>query len=188
MMVGVRCNTMVDGVSVSEAIRTTFITSGSATLLAMLLGVLLGAWCARQHHAAFSKLKTVVTALYGLPPVVVGVFVYSLFSKSGALGWMDLLFTVEAMIFAQTVLIFPLVWGGSWTAFQGVGKEYNDTLATLGIGARQRLIMEIRLCTKRCLPRHGHRAWSSDCGGGGGDYGWWKHRWENACNDHQHRA
>ena len=136
---------MVDGVSVSEAIRTTFITSGSATLLAMLLGVPLGAWCARQHHAAFSKLKTVVTALYGLPPVVVGVFVYSLFSKSGALGWMDLLFTVEAMIFAQTVLIFPLVWGGSWTAFQGVGKEYNDTLATLGIGARQRLIMEIRL-------------------------------------------
>ena len=136
---------MVDGASVGEAIQTTFITSGSATLLATLIGVPLGAWCARQHHAAFSKLKTVVTALYGLPPVVVGVFVYSLFSKSGAFGWLDLLFTVEAMVFAQTVLILPLVWGGSWTAFEGVGNEYSDTLATLGIGSRQRLLMEVRL-------------------------------------------
>jgi len=130
---------MVDGEALWQAIQTTFLTSGSATLLATAIGVPLGAWCAHQHHPAFSKLKTIVTALYGLPPVVVGVFVYSLFSKAGALGSLDLLFTVQAMVFAQTCLILPLVWGGSWVAFEGVGQRYNDTLATLGISKRQRL-------------------------------------------------
>ena len=138
---------MVDGVALGQAIQTTFITSGTATVLATLIGVPLGAWCARQSSVHFQRLKTLVTALYGLPPVVVGVFVYSLFSKSGALGSLDLLFTVEAMIFAQTCLILPLVWGGSWTAFEGVGQSYSDTLTTLGINERQRLGIEIQLAS-----------------------------------------
>ena len=146
-MEGVQSRFMVDGLALSQAIQTTFLTSGTATLFATLIGVPLGAWCARQHHRAFRRLKTLITALYGLPPVVVGVFVYSLFSKSGALGSLDLLFTVEAMIFAQTCLILPLVWGGSWTAFEGVGKTSSDTLATLGINERQRLFLEIRLAS-----------------------------------------
>ena len=138
---------MVDGVALGQAIQTTFITSGTATVLATLVGVPLGAWCARKKSVHARRLKTVITALYGLPPVVVGVFVYSLFSKTGALGSLDLLFTVEAMIFAQTCLILPLVWGGSWTAFEGVGQAYSDTLTTFGITQRQRLGMEIQLAS-----------------------------------------
>lgn len=138
---------MVDGLALTQAIQTTFVTSGTATILATLIGVPLGAWCARPTHRSFERLKTLITALYGLPPVVVGVFVYSLFSKSGALGSLNMLFTVEAMIFAQTCLILPLVWGGSWTAFESVGRTYNDTLSTMGINHRQRLFMEIRLAS-----------------------------------------
>ena len=138
---------MVDGLALTQAIQTTFLTSGTATVLATLLGVPLGAWCARQQAPFFQRLKTLITALYGLPPVVVGVFVYSLFSKAGALGSLDLLFTIEAMIFAQTCLILPLVWGGSWTAFEGVGRAYSDTLSTMGINERQRLRMEIQLAS-----------------------------------------
>ena len=138
---------MVDGLALTQAIQTTFVTSGTATILATLIGVPLGAWCARPTHRSFERLKTLITALYGLPPVVVGVFVYSLFSKSGALGSLNMLFTVEAMIFAQTCLILPLVWGGSWTAFESVGRTYNDALSTMGINRRQRLFMEIRLAS-----------------------------------------
>ena len=138
---------MVDGAALTQAIQTTFMTSGTATVLATFLGVPLGAWCARQTSPFFKRLKTLITALYGLPPVVVGVFVYSLFSKAGALGSLDLLFTIEAMIFAQTCLILPLVWGGSWTAFEGVGQAYSDTLSTIGINERQRLRMEINLAS-----------------------------------------
>jgi tungstate transport system ATP-binding protein len=138
---------MVDGEALSQAVLTTFVTSGSATLIATLIGVPLGAWCARQSGAGFAKLKTVVTALYGLPPVVVGVFVYALLSKSGVFGSLDLLFTVQAMVIAQTCLILPLVWGGSWTAFDAVGQRYADTLSTLGISQRHRFETEVRLAS-----------------------------------------
>lgn len=136
---------MVNGDALSQAVLTTFITSGSATLIATLIGVPLGAWCARQTTPFFARLKTLVTALYGLPPVVVGVFVYAMLSKSGTFGSWNLLFTVQAMIVAQTILIFPLVWGGAWSAFQEVGRRYDDTLSTLGISKRHRFETEVRL-------------------------------------------
>lgn len=137
--------TMVDASGVQEAILTTLLTSGSATILATLFGVPLGAWCSARKGPMFERLRIAVTALYGLPPVVVGVFVYSMLSKSGMFGGLDLLFTVEAMIIAQTCLIFPLLWGGSWSAFDSVATRYKDTLDTLGATPRQRFAMEIRL-------------------------------------------
>jgi tungstate transport system ATP-binding protein len=136
---------MVDGGAVREAILTTLLTSGTATVLATLIGVPLGAWCSSKTAPIFDKIRVMVTALYGLPPVVVGVFVYALLSKSGVLGALDLLFTVEAMIIAQTFLIFPLIWGGSWSAFDKTGQQYRDTFDTLGATSKQRLVLEIGL-------------------------------------------
>ena len=136
---------MVDGGAVREAILTTMLTSGTATVFATLIGVPLGAWCSTKSSSFFQRLQIVITALYGLPPVVVGVFVYALFSKSGSLGSLDLLFTVEAMIFAQVCLILPLIWGGSWSAFDKTAKRYSDTFNTLGATSRQRLSLEIGL-------------------------------------------
>lgn len=136
---------MVDGGAVREAILTTMLTSGTATVFATLIGVPLGAWCSTKSSSFFQRVQVVITALYGLPPVVVGVFVYALFSKSGSLGSLDLLFTVEAMIFAQVCLILPLIWGGSWSAFDKTAKRYSDTFNTLGATSRQRLSLEIGL-------------------------------------------
>lgn len=136
---------MVDGGAVREAILTTLLTSGTATVFATLIGVPLGAWCSTKSSRFFEKLQVMITALYGLPPVVVGVFVYALFSKSGSLGSLDLLFTVEAMIFAQVCLILPLIWGGSWSAFNKTAKSYSDTFNTLGATPKQRLSLEIGL-------------------------------------------
>lgn len=136
---------MVDSATLTEAIATTMITSGSATLLATIIGVPLGALCARRTARWLTGLRTVIIALYGLPPVVVGVFVYSLLSRSGPLGNLDLLFTVEAMVMAQTVLILPLVWGGSWSAFSQVEEDVGDVLETMGVGTRQRFLLEVSL-------------------------------------------
>lgn len=136
---------MVDGGAVREAILTTLLTSGTATVLATLIGVPLGAWCSSKTTSFFDKIRVIVTALYGLPPVVVGVFIYALLSKSGALGALDLLFTVEAMIVAQTCLILPLIWGGSWSAFDKTANQYRDTFDTLGATSKQRLLLEIGL-------------------------------------------
>lgn len=136
---------MVNGDTLAEAIVTTLLTSGPATLLAALIGVPLGAWCARQHAPMFRTLRTIVTALYGLPPVVVGVVMYAMLSRAGPLGQLDLLFTVEAMVLAQTVLILPLVWGGAWAAFAKVDRDVGDVLQTFGFSPRQRFWQEVRL-------------------------------------------
>lgn len=136
---------MVNRDTLAEAIATTLLTSGPATLLAALIGVPLGAWCARKSTPPFRTLRTVVTALYGLPPVVVGVVMYAMLSRSGPLGQLDLLFTVEAMVLAQTVLILPLVWGGAWAAFAKVDRDVGDVLQTFGFSTRQRFWQEVRL-------------------------------------------
>ena len=98
----------MDG-ELTPIIFTSFLTSGSATIFASLLGIPLGWWCSQSSHSSMNIIRRVVHALYGLPPVVVGVFVYSLLSKQGFLGSLELLFTIEAMVFAQFLLVFPLI-------------------------------------------------------------------------------
>ncbi len=129
-------------------ILTSFMTSGSATFFASLVGIPLGWWCSRQTHPSLHHVRRAVHALYGLPPVVVGVFVYSLLSKRGLLGQLELLFTVEAMILAQFIIILPLVWGGAWHAFESTQKKYNDTLYSIGLTGKNRFSTEIKLSSQ----------------------------------------
>ncbi len=138
----------MDGEGLVGIILTSFITSGSATLFATLVGIPLGWWCSRQSHPSLHHVRRVVHALYGLPPVVVGVFVYSLLSKRGLLGQLELLFTVEAMIFAQFIIILPLIWGGAWHAFESTQKKYNDALYSVGLTGKDRFFNEIKLSSQ----------------------------------------
>ena len=82
----------------ASIVATTLLTSGSATLLASLIGIPLGAKCARK--GGLEALRVLVRTLYGLPPVVVGVLVYLMLSNRGPLAELDLLFTVPAMVLA----------------------------------------------------------------------------------------
>ena len=130
-------------------VATTLLTSGSATLLASLVGVPLGAKCARR--GGLSGLRVLVRTLYGLPPVVVGVFVYLMLSNRGPLSELDLLFTVPAMILAQTLLVLPLVWGGTWSAFDAITTDHREALDVLGLEAPQRLRIEVGLVWRGVL-------------------------------------
>ena len=185
MMEGVQCDGMVDGVALGQAIQTTFLTSGTQPLRRPSL-VFRWAHGVPVNRAKLPATEDVHHGAVRFTSVVVGVFVYSLFSKSGAFGSLDLLFTVEAMIFAQTCLILPLVWGGSWTAFEGVGQSYSDTLSTLGINHRQRLVWK-STGQQRRLSRHRYRLWSCHCRGGCGDHGRGTLR-ENQGDDDEYRA
>ena len=78
----------------ASIVVTTLLTSGSATLLASMIGIPLGAKCARR--GGLDGLRVLVRTLYGLPPVVVGVLVYLMLSNRGPLSELDLLFTVPA--------------------------------------------------------------------------------------------
>ena len=133
----------------ASIVVTTLLTSGSATLLASMIGIPLGAKCARR--GGLDGIRVLVRTLYGLPPVVVGVLVYLVLSNRGPLSELDLLFTVPAMILAQTLLVLPLIWGGTWSAFDAITNDHREALDVLGLEAAQRLRIEVGLVWRGVL-------------------------------------
>ena len=116
-----------------QDVFTSLLVSGSATIIALIIGLPLASICARNEFAFKRTLLTVIRAMYGLPPVVVGVAVYLMFSKQGIFSGLELLFTIQGMIVAQSLLILPLVWGVSWTSMAAIPKEVLETYKMIGI-------------------------------------------------------
>jgi len=92
-----------------EIIGLSLKVSLAATLLAALIGLPLGAAVAVYRFPGRSILAALLNAMMGLPPVVVGLGVYLMLSRAGPLGDLGLLFTPQAMVFAQCLLIAPLI-------------------------------------------------------------------------------
>src|SRR5262245_40671004 len=90
-------------------VRLSLIVSLLAVVFGALIGVPLGAAVALTRFAGREAVIVILNALMGLPPVVVGLLVYLLLSRSGPLGSWGLLFTPQAMVIAQTVLITPII-------------------------------------------------------------------------------
>jgi tungstate transport system permease protein len=111
--------------------------AGTALLLSALLGIPLGTWLGLS---AFRGKRLVVALVYtgmSLPPVVVGLAVYLLLSRSGPLGGLGWLFTPAAMIVAQTVIALPLVAGITLSAVAAVPAELFQQVRALGGSRRQ---------------------------------------------------
>lgn len=85
-----------------------------------------------------------LNALMGLPPVVVGLAVYLLLSRSGPLGSWGLLFTPSAMVIAQTILVTPIIAALARQTIEDLWVEYRDELAALDVGPLRRLATLIR--------------------------------------------
>ena len=107
----------------------------SAVLVSCLIGLPLGAALALSRFPGRSVLIVVFNALMGLPPVVAGLVVYLMLSRSGPLGVLALLFTPTAMVIAQTILITPIVVSLTRTVIEDLWKEYEDQLRSLGSSA-----------------------------------------------------
>ena len=139
---------MVDSTNLLDVVIRTLITSGSATILAGTVAIGLAMILANVEWKIKPVLRGFTQALYGLPPVVVGVAVYIALSKNGVLGSLDWLFTVQGMVVAQTILIFPLILGVSWTALERVSSEKRDVFRVMNANKRQRLFLEM-YCARR---------------------------------------
>jgi tungstate transport system permease protein len=103
-----------------------------ALLFSTLVGIPLGAWLGLKQ---FKGRRLVMALLYtgmGFPPVVVGLFVYLMLSRSGPLGILGWLFTPTAMIVAQTIISFPLVAGFTMAAVMGVDPNLRQQVQALG--------------------------------------------------------
>ncbi|HEX5599535.1 MAG TPA: ABC transporter permease, partial [Hyphomicrobiaceae bacterium] len=90
-------------------VRLSLLVTLSATFFAALVGLPLGAIVALTNFPGRHAVIVVLNGLMGLPPVVVGLLVFLLLSRSGPLGPLGLLFTPTAMVIAQTVLITPII-------------------------------------------------------------------------------
>ena len=105
----------------------------TAVLLAALIGLPLGAWLALARFPGRSLLVVAINALMGLPPVVAGLIVFLVLSRSGPLGSLGLLFTPSAMIIAQTLLVLPIVISLTRATVEELWSEYRDHLTALGL-------------------------------------------------------
>jgi tungstate transport system permease protein len=108
--------------------------SGLATLLAMLAGVPLGYAIARRRFRGRTALLAVVNTGMGMPPVVVGLVVWLLLTRSGPLGGLELIYTRRAMVIAQFLIATPLVVGFTAASVQSLPPQLPDLLASLGAG------------------------------------------------------
>lgn len=128
--------THLGGDVLAELGRITTLTlavSGVGTALAALAGVPMGAWLALHPTRAARGLRVFARTLYGMPPVVVGLLVFLLLSRAGPLGSLGLLFTAEAMVLAQALLVLPLVLGLTMGAVEAVDPALRETARSLGL-------------------------------------------------------
>jgi tungstate transport system permease protein len=120
-------------------VHLSLIVSLSAVAGAALIGLPLGAFVALARFPGRELTIVVLNALMGLPPVVVGLAVYLLLSRSGPLGSWGLLFTPQAMIIAQTILIAPIIAALARQTIEDLWVEYRDELAAMDVGLTGRI-------------------------------------------------
>jgi len=120
-------------------VRLSLVVSLAATGFAALIGVPLGAAVALTRFAGREAVIVLLNALMGLPPVVVGLAIYLLLSRAGPLGSWGLLFTPQAMVIAQTLLIAPIVAALARQTIEDLWSEYRDELAAMNVGPLRRI-------------------------------------------------
>jgi tungstate transport system permease protein len=114
--------------------------SGTALIVSSVIGVPAGAVIGLKKFPGRGFIITLLNTFMGLPPVVVGLFVYLLLSRSGPLGFMGLLYTPSAMVAAQTILALPIVASLCHSAIVTVDPIIGQAAITLGATPYQKAL------------------------------------------------
>lgn len=118
-----------------RSLQVTLTSLAIASAIALPFGTFLAIRRFRYRRLTIS----VLNALMGLPPVVVGLIVYILLSRSGPFGVLGLLFTPTAMVIAQVIIITPLIASITHQAMRELWAEYHDLLISLNTTQWQRI-------------------------------------------------
>ena len=110
----------------------------SALIIASLIAMPLGTFLAIKRFRYRRLVVALLNALMGLPPVVVGLIVYILLSRSGPFGVLGLLFSPTAMIIAQVIIMTPLIASVTHQTIREIWHEYRDLMISLGASKAQR--------------------------------------------------
>jgi len=118
--------------------------SGTACLLASLICLPLGSLIHFRQFRGKRALINIIQTLFSVPTVLIGLFVFVLFSRAGPLGELGIIFTPAAMVIGQMILITPLLLGLTISALSGVSKEIVDTATSLGASGLQTVLLVLR--------------------------------------------
>jgi tungstate transport system permease protein len=127
-----------------DVIALSLRVSGVALLIAVLLGVPIGTAVALERFRGRAVVIALIHTGFALPPIVVGLFVYLMLSRSGPLGTLGLLFTPTAMILAQAVLATPYVMGITLAAVQAVPADVRFQARALGASRTRAILTHMR--------------------------------------------
>jgi len=120
-------------------VRLALIVSLSAVLAAAVVGVPLGATIALSSFRGRDAVIVLLNAMMGLPPVVIGLLVYLALSRAGPLGSWGILFTPQAMVIAQTILVTPIIAALARQTIEDLWVEYRDELNAMEVGPGRRV-------------------------------------------------
>jgi len=120
-------------------VQLSLVVSLAAVAIASLVGMPLGALLALARFPGRSAVIVLVNACMGLPPVVVGLCVFLLLSRSGPLGSLGILFTPQAMVIAQAILVAPIIAALTRQTIEDMWSEYRDELTAMGVGPGRRV-------------------------------------------------
>jgi tungstate transport system permease protein len=116
----------------------------TALVIAAAIAIPLGTFLALQRFRHRRLVISLINALMGLPPVVVGLVVYILLSRAGPFGVLNLLFTPTAMIIAQVIIITPVIASIAHQSMRELWAEYHDLLISLNTTKTQRILTLMR--------------------------------------------
>lgn len=120
-------------------VRLSLMVSLSAVAFSAIIAIPFGAFVALNRFPGREAVLVLLNALMGLPPVVVGLAVYLLLSRSGPLGFLELLFTPSATIIAQTILVTPIIAALTRQTIEDLWDEYRDELTAMNVGPFRRV-------------------------------------------------
>ncbi len=118
--------------------------SGVSLAISALIGIPLGAWLGFKKFIGRGLVTVLLYTGMGLPPVVVGLFVYLMLSRTGPFGDLHWLFTLKAMIVAQVIISFPLVAGFTMAAVMGLDPRLEQQIRALGATPWQTALTMLR--------------------------------------------
>ena len=114
--------------------------SGISLFLSCLIGLPLGTFLAIKNFWGRETILVLFNTMMGLPPVVVGLVVYLLVSRSGPFGWLGILYTPTAMIIAQMILITPIIISLTSQIIEEISQEYKSLFFSLVVPSHMAII------------------------------------------------
>jgi len=136
---------------VSGVVFLSLFISVTSTIIASMAGMVLAIPIALKDFRIKKYIIRLAETFMSIPPVLMGLVVYLMLSRKGPLGELGILFTPTAMIIAQSLLVFPIVFGLTVSAIGTRGRKIKKNCVALGAGRRDTLILIIKECRVQLL-------------------------------------